>query len=285
MTNTGGTPAGWYHAPGDAEGTNRYWDGSQWIGEPQAIQQQSAPVSGFDPDATVQYNPPPAQSSPPSYGAPSSPPPGFDAPGTQSPPSYAAPQPGFGAGQPSYGAPGGPQFGQPAAPPPGYVPFGVQAGSARPLGEWWQRVVARIVDGLIWGLFSIVFGIVFGAGALLTGGDDATSFGLILVATVLATVGAVAYEVLMTTKTGSTLGKKIFGLKIVQEDGSTPDAKTMLMRMSTYIAASVLGVIPILGILASLANFLIVVVSFIFLFTDARRQTIWDKIAKTTVVV
>ena len=59
----------------------------------------------------------------------------------------------------------------------------------------------------------------------------------------------------------------------------------MLMRMSTYIAASVLGVIPILGILASLANFLIVVVSFIFLFTDARRQTIWDKIAKTTVVV
>ncbi len=37
MTNTGGTPAGWYHAPGDPEGTQRYWDGAQWIGDPQVV--------------------------------------------------------------------------------------------------------------------------------------------------------------------------------------------------------------------------------------------------------
>lgn len=30
-------PAGWYYAEGDAPGTQRYWDGSQWNGEPQLV--------------------------------------------------------------------------------------------------------------------------------------------------------------------------------------------------------------------------------------------------------
>lgn len=38
MTNdTPNMPAGWYHAEGDAPGTQRYWDGSSWQGEPQAV--------------------------------------------------------------------------------------------------------------------------------------------------------------------------------------------------------------------------------------------------------
>ncbi len=30
-------PAGWYYAEGDAPGTQRHWDGSQWVGEPQLV--------------------------------------------------------------------------------------------------------------------------------------------------------------------------------------------------------------------------------------------------------
>lgn len=30
-------PPGWYPAQGDPAGTNRYWDGSQWVGEPQGV--------------------------------------------------------------------------------------------------------------------------------------------------------------------------------------------------------------------------------------------------------
>ena len=30
-----GTPAGWYHAQGDAPGTMRYWNGATWVGGPQ----------------------------------------------------------------------------------------------------------------------------------------------------------------------------------------------------------------------------------------------------------
>jgi len=28
------TPAGWYHGEGDPPGTQRYWNGSEWVGEP-----------------------------------------------------------------------------------------------------------------------------------------------------------------------------------------------------------------------------------------------------------
>ncbi len=31
-------PPGWYHAQGDPPGTQRYWDGAQWVGGPQAAQ-------------------------------------------------------------------------------------------------------------------------------------------------------------------------------------------------------------------------------------------------------
>ena len=63
MTNTGGTPAGWYYAPGDPEGRQRYWDGAQWIGEPQAVQQEAptpdpTPAPAPDVDQTVAYRPP-----------------------------------------------------------------------------------------------------------------------------------------------------------------------------------------------------------------------------------
>ncbi len=38
----GQTPAGWYHAEGDPPGTTRYWDGTQWVGEPQPSTPQAA---------------------------------------------------------------------------------------------------------------------------------------------------------------------------------------------------------------------------------------------------
>jgi len=74
MTDTGGTPPGWYYAPGDPEGTQRYWDGAQWIGEPQPVPQPTTPP-------------------------PASPPPGNMAPPVASPPSRAA-----AAAPPAYGA-------------------------------------------------------------------------------------------------------------------------------------------------------------------------------------
>jgi len=40
-------PPGWYHGEGDPVGTKRYWDGSTWVGDPQAMMSDAtdAPVA------------------------------------------------------------------------------------------------------------------------------------------------------------------------------------------------------------------------------------------------
>lgn len=49
MTDSSATqPPGWYYAQGDPVGTQRYWDGIQWVGGPQAVAGASpAPASGY----------------------------------------------------------------------------------------------------------------------------------------------------------------------------------------------------------------------------------------------
>ena len=42
------TPPGWYAAEGDPPGTQRWWDGNQWVGEPQPIPSSPTP----DPSST-----------------------------------------------------------------------------------------------------------------------------------------------------------------------------------------------------------------------------------------
>lgn len=47
MSDTPGQPAGWYYAQGDPVGTQRYWDGRQWVGEPQPVGGAPAPGGGY----------------------------------------------------------------------------------------------------------------------------------------------------------------------------------------------------------------------------------------------
>jgi uncharacterized RDD family membrane protein YckC len=39
-------PAGWYHAQGDPPGTQRWWDGSQWVGGPVAVPPATTGIPG-----------------------------------------------------------------------------------------------------------------------------------------------------------------------------------------------------------------------------------------------
>jgi uncharacterized membrane protein YhaH (DUF805 family) len=56
-----GAPApGWYYAQGDPPGTQRYWDGVQWVGEPQGAGQQAPAQSGFEFDQQPPYSAGPA---------------------------------------------------------------------------------------------------------------------------------------------------------------------------------------------------------------------------------
>ena len=43
------TPPGWYNAQGDPPNTQRYWDGTQWVGGPQLIGAVAAGAAGVAP--------------------------------------------------------------------------------------------------------------------------------------------------------------------------------------------------------------------------------------------
>jgi uncharacterized membrane protein YhaH (DUF805 family) len=64
------TPPGWYYAQGDPPGTQRYWDGAKWVGQP-VTQPQAAPPPPSGPAGI--------------YGAGAGPAPGYSAP-----PAYAS---------------------------------------------------------------------------------------------------------------------------------------------------------------------------------------------------
>lgn len=71
--NSGTVGAGWLHAEGDPPGTQRYWDGSAWQGEPQPAaapapaQPQVAPPPVMSPPPT--FAPPPTTAAPAGYGS------------------------------------------------------------------------------------------------------------------------------------------------------------------------------------------------------------------------
>lgn len=232
MTNTGGTPAGWYHAPGDPDGTQRYWDGAQWIGEPQAASPQAAPQAPQAPLAP-------------------------QAPASGQPPQFSPPPQGAGA-------------------PPGYQAYG--APGAENLAEPWQRLVARLIDAIIVGIVNIVIGVIV-AVALdnVLGGIIASLIGVAI---------GLAYEIILTTKADATLGKKIFNMRIVNEaDGSRVDEQVMFRRMLPIVAIGVIGAVPILGLLSIPLGLAFVVLSLVWIFSDDKRRSVYDKAGKTIVIV
>ena len=144
-----------------------------------------------------------------------------------------------------------------------------------------KRIVGRVIDGVIWMILSSVVGIPLGVGIGLSG---EASIALSLVATLITTALVVAYEVLMINARGATLGKMAMSTRVVKSDGSAADMETALRRSALYIAVSILGWIPLIGLLSSLAFLVLAVAGLAMLFTDGRHQTPWDKIGDTIVV-
>lgn len=48
MSESQTQPAGWYHAQGDAPGTQRYWDGTQWQGEAEPLPGEAEAIGGLN---------------------------------------------------------------------------------------------------------------------------------------------------------------------------------------------------------------------------------------------
>jgi uncharacterized RDD family membrane protein YckC len=182
---------------------------------------------------------------------------------------------------------------------PQYMPY-QQMGVppyALPKAGFWVRFGAYLVDGFIIGVivnvlvwiplliwFAILSGkygeqIVSRCGSsdlinstcdisgIISDGDVVGLVITMVIVGLVATIFSLLYYVLGTAK-GATLGKKVFGLRVIKVDGRAPGFGTALLRQT--IGYFVSGVIFYLG--------------FIWIGLDANKQGWHDKISATFVV-
>ncbi|MFF9058539.1 RDD family protein [Streptomyces sp. NPDC014882] len=180
-------------------------------------------------------------------------------------------QPPYGGGQqPPYG--GGPYGGDPyGGDPYGGYPADPLSGMP-PLADSGKRTLARIVDMIL--VAVVVWLLTWGFGVNEYAADN-IEVGKSLAQSVVAAVLYIAYDTFMTARSGRTLGKKWFGLRVADlDDGSTPSVQTSLVR------ALVLWV-PFAFCCACLWTAICGGWSF---FDKPYKQGLHDKAAKTVVV-
>ncbi|MGW4603860.1 RDD family protein [Streptomyces sp. NPDC004532] len=157
------------------------------------------------------WGPPPAGEPPPSGGSPyGAPPPGGGSPYDRPPP------PG-----PPYGGPGGP-----------YGPYGGTDPLAGmpPLADSGKRVLARIIDMIIVGIVVALLSWVFRTAEYDVDANRIES-GKSLGQSVIAAVLYIAYDTVMISRSGQTLGKKLLNMRVANlQDGSSPSVRTSLIR-------------------------------------------------------
>jgi len=265
-------------------------------------------------------NYPPASYPPPNMPPSSYPPPGNfgQPPGGYPPPGSYPPPTGDNATRdmPPYSAPpyGGPppppqqpqQYMPPGvAPynPPPPVPYGqynAYAGGYAPVVSqeslFWWRALTGVIDFIIIGVARSIIGallaLILGVGAfsfaVATGGSGGF-FGRYLVYQVItAFVGAallVAYEgIVIFRNNGKTLGSMVTGVQVVSADGSPVTQEQSFRRAgyqaAIYLAASIVGIIPLIGWVAWLA-----MLAYYFApMWNPSKQAYHDKYANTRVI-
>jgi uncharacterized RDD family membrane protein YckC len=241
------------------------------------------------------------------HGAAQGPPPGTpgQAPGAPGQPYGVAPgQPyGVAPGQ-TYGTPGQP-YGAPGQPYGAYQAYpGSAAGTGYrvkdpALAEWWQRLLARIIDGIIVGILFISLWIPFlislfhriqrlsnqypdltqpGAQQALNNSLRQMMSGYIGTFLLIGLSGAVIYffyDWLQHGLWGQTIGKRALGTKVVTAQGHTP-----ITGSSACGRAAVFALVPAVPSVGGLFFLL----DSLWLTWDPRRQCLHDKAASTVVV-
>lgn len=178
-------PPGWYHAQGDPPGTQRWWDGAQWVGGPAPV----APVA------------------PPVYGAP----------------GYGPP--GYGYGAPGYGAPGhgavGYGYGAPVR--PNYAGWWQRVGASvlDTLVMAVPLVVLAVIGVLAVPTESTICRDIDDRPYVCrqpTGAGWALIVGLIAIGLVIY----LGYQTYFVGRTGQTLGRKATGIMVVDRHKGVP---------------------------------------------------------------
>lgn len=94
--------------------------------------------------------------------------------------------------------------------------------------QWWERLVAGIIDGVILVVATLIIGLVFRA---IAGASPTFLAIMTVLATLINFAIIVAYKVLMeSSKLQATVGKIVFGLKLTDDSGGRVPMMQALMR-------------------------------------------------------
>ncbi|MEU7139319.1 RDD family protein [Nocardia sp. NPDC046473] len=225
---------------------NQYPQGGQPYGQPYPQGGQQHPQGGQQFPQGGQQFPQGGQygQQPPQYG--------------QQPPQYGQ-QPQYGQA-PQYGQQD--QYGQYPQQPGGFNQYGGQPGD---LGT---RIGARVIDALILYIpYLIIYFLV------------KNSLGLTIGLGLVWTLVQLGYFVGMETSQGTTIGKKVLGLKVLAPGGAAKIEPVTSLKRNIFVAANI---IPCVGGLVSLvlAIYIMVTIS-----QDPNKQGWHDKFAGGTQVV
>ncbi|WP_329264405.1 RDD family protein [Streptomyces pseudovenezuelae] len=160
----------------------------------------------------------------------SEPPPGSGQQPPDDDPFRKQPPPAEGSGSP-YSAPPPPPGGAPGGDPygGGSYPADPLAGMP-PLAPSGRRTLARIIDMILVGIVVWLITWGFGVSEYNVNGDD-VQYGKSLAQSLLAAVLYIAYDTVLISRSGQTLGKRWLGMRVANLDnGSTPSVQTTLTR-------------------------------------------------------
>ena len=131
-----------------------------------------------------------------------------------------------------------------------------------------QRILARVIDIVVLGAIFILARILIEDDV----GDAPDRLSL-----VVGLVTGIAYEIGMVAAIGATVGKLVVGTRIVTADGTTPPP---IGVAGLRWLPNLVSIVPFAGPLISIA---ILLASLIWVFTDPRRRSIYDRAATTYV--
>lgn len=106
---------------------------------------------------------------------------------------------------------------------------------------FWPRVAARVIDMAVHYVVRYTAGWLFGAILVIASGGHVPRLVIAklrhpgVVGFVFVLLGWIAYHVIFTTVHGSSLGKRILGMVVVQEDGSPCTLKSAVVRELAYV--------------------------------------------------
>lgn len=116
------------------------------------------------------------------------------------------------------------------------------------------RLVAKIVDGLAFGLIAVIAIVAAIVLPELDGNSQAQGIvGIaLLVIGIAAFVGLLVYNLLMLQRYGQTIGKRMFNIRIVRTDGSPCDLVRIIF--ARWLPVTLLGAIPLFGSIIGLVD-------------------------------